>query len=84
MDGSICGPPMTLMPTASNLFFSMARMVSPRRSRSTLPSMIWLLPVRSNAADRCNKDSGNRALERDVMVGLISSVFGERVMARSR
>src|SRR6185312_4926084 len=61
---------------------SIARKVSLTKSRSTLPSMIWLSwPLRSSAADRCSRDSGKRALRREVMVGLINSVREAWVMA---
>ncbi len=84
MAGAICGPPMTLMPTALNGSRSIALMVSLMKSRSTLPSMIRLVPLRSSAADRCSKDNGNLALERDVIVGLISNVLGDWVMGTGR
>src|SRR3546814_793954 len=76
--GASCGPPMTVMPTRSNRSLSSARKVAVMKSRSTLPSMIWLAAamVRSSAADRCSRARGNRALPREVMVGLIRRMRG--------
>src|SRR3546814_4600484 len=82
--GASCGPPMTVMPTRSNRSLSSARKVAVMKSRSTLPSMIWLeaAMVRSSAADRCSRARGNRAFRREVMVGLISRMRGRWGMRR--
>src|SRR3546814_13548346 len=82
--GASCGPPMTVMPTRSNRSLSSARKVAVMKSRSTLPSMIWLeaAMLRYSAADRCSRARGNSALRREVMVGLISRMGGRWGMRR--
>src|SRR5690242_14715377 len=78
-----CGPPITVMPTASKHSWSSARSTSGTVSRSMLPSRMRLWPCWSSAAARFSNGSGKRALWREAMVGLISNVRGGRVMARS-
>src|SRR5688572_10429521 len=72
-----CGPPMTLTPTASMPSSRIVRTAVETKSRSMLPStmvdtygMDEDLP--SSEADRLRTASGNRALRREVMVGLMS------------
>src|SRR5665213_2391405 len=71
---------MTLTPTASTPPRSSVRSVVEMKSRSILPSMMldWKLPSRD--AERFNTASGNRALRREVIVGLISITCREVLM----
>ncbi len=78
-----CGPPMTLMPTASTLPAPTAWVAVVTKLRSTLPSMTWAVARPSRAADKLNTASGKRALFAAVIVGLINRTRDVLLMTAS-
>ena len=73
MAGRTCGPPITLIPTATNRSSARQCRIVLRKSRSTLPSIMRQDQRGASAAARLSSDNGKRALRGEVMVGLISN-----------